>query len=79
MAFFHGRAQLWVAQWSRADLVEVRFRRSKGDQSRKGAVISRFRVGSPGPVGVDGGAVDIMLELMSCYLFFARISSPGGV
>ena len=68
-AFFRGRAQLGVAQWSRADRVKVRFRGSKGDQLRKGAVISRVQAGSPRPVGVGGGAVDLMLELMSCHLF----------
>ena len=31
-AFFRGRVQLGVAQWSTADRVEVRFRGSKGDQ-----------------------------------------------
>ena len=41
---------------------------SKGDQLRKGAVISRVRAGSPRPVGAGGGAVEFMLELMSCYL-----------
>ena len=33
-------------------------------------VISRVRAGLPRPVGADGSAVDLMLELMSCYLFF---------
>ena len=77
VAFFRGRVQLGVAQWSRADRVEVRFRGFKGDQLRKGAVISRVRAGSPRPVGAGGGAVDLMLELMSCYLFFCprRLSS----
>ena len=66
--FFRGRAQLRVALWSRADRVEVRLRGSKGDQLRKGAVILRVRAGSPRPVGGGGGAVDLMHELMSCYL-----------
>ena len=35
VAFFLGRAQLRVTQWSRADRVEVRIRGSKGDQLRK--------------------------------------------
>ena len=69
VAFFRDRVQLEVAQWSRADRVEVRFRGSKGDQLRKGAVISRVRAGSPMSVGAGGGAVDLMLGLMSCYLF----------
>ena len=69
VAFFRGRAQLGVAQWSKADSVEVRFRGSKGDQLRKRAFISRNRAGSRRPVGAGGDAVDLMLELMSCYLF----------
>ena len=68
VAFYRGRVQLGVTQWSTDDRVEVRFRGSKGDQLRKGAVISRVRAGSPRPVGAGGGAVDLMLELMSCYL-----------
>ena len=63
------KVQLGVAQWSRADRVEVQFRGSKGDQLRKGAVISRVWVGSSRPVGAGGGAVDLMLELVSCYSF----------
>ena len=39
------------------------------NQLRKGAVISRVRAGSLRPVGAGGGAVNLMLELMSCYLF----------
>ena len=31
VAFFRGRVQLGVAQWSIADRVEVQFRGSKGD------------------------------------------------
>ena len=58
-----------MAQWSTADCVEVPLRGSKGDQLRKGAVISRVRAGSPRPVGAGGGAVDLMLELMSRFLF----------
>ena len=51
VAFFRGRVQLGVAQWSTADRVEVRFCGFKGDLLRKGAVISRVRAGSPGPWG----------------------------
>ena len=69
VAFFRARVQLGVAQWSRADRVEVRFRGSKGDQLRKRAVISRVWAGSPSPVGTGGGAVHLMLEFMPCYLF----------
>ena len=75
VAFFRGRVKLWVAQWSRADRVEVRFRASKSDQLRKGAVISRVRAGSPRPSGAGAGAVDLMLELMS--YFFILLSSAS--
>ena len=56
-------------QWSMADRVEVRFRGSKGDQWRMGAILTRARKGPPKPVGAGGGAVDLMVELLSCYLF----------
>ena len=69
VAFFRGRVQLGVAQWSRADRIEVSFSGSKGDHLLEGAVISRVRAGSPRPVGADGGAVDLMLKLTCCYLF----------
>ena len=58
-----------VAKWSTADRVEVRFRGSKGDQLRKGPVVTRVRKGPSMRVGEGGGAVDLMIELMSCYLF----------
>ena len=69
VAFFRGNIQLTVAQWSTADRVEVRFRGSKGDQLRKGAVVTRVRKGPSMRVGEGGGAVDLMIQLMSCYLF----------
>ena len=61
-------------------MVESRSRRgsirgSKGDQLRKGAVISHVRVGSPKHMGAGGGAVDLMLGLMSWYLFLSS-SAP---
>ena len=40
--FFRVQVQLGVAQWSGADRVELRFRGSKGDQLRKGAVFRAF-------------------------------------
>ena len=42
---------------------------SKGIQLRKGAVLTRARKGPPKPVGAGGGAVDLMVELLSCCLF----------
>ena len=52
-----------------ADRVEVRFRGPKGDHLRKGAILTRARKGPPKPVGAGGGAVDLMVELLLCYLF----------
>jgi len=49
--------------------VEVHFRSSKGDQFRKGAVVTRKRSGPPRLVEAGGGAVDLMIELLSCYMF----------
>ena len=69
VAFFRGNIQLTVAQWSNADRVEVRFRGSKGDQLRKGAAVTHVRKGPSMHVREGGGAVDLMIELMSCYLF----------
>ena len=69
VAFFRENIQLTASQWSSADRVEVRFRGSKGDQLRKGAVLTRVRCGPALRVGDGGGAVDLMIELMSCYLF----------
>ena len=69
VAFFRGRVQLGGAQWSTDDRAENRFRGSKGDQLRKRVFFSRVRARPPRPVGAGGGAVDLMIELMSCYLF----------
>ena len=69
VAFFGGNIQLTVAQWSTAGGVEVRFRGSKGDQLQNGAVAARVRKGPSMRVGERGGAVDLMIELMSCCLF----------
>ena len=56
-------------QWSIADRVEVRFRGSKDDHLRKGAkLLTRAREGPPKHVGEGGGAVDLMVGLLSCYL-----------
>ena len=75
VAFFRGGAQLAEVLWSTADRVGVRFRGSKGDQLRKGAMLSRVRKGRSRPVGAGGGAVDLMIKLMSCYLFLP-LSAP---
>lgn len=67
VAFFRSSEQLAPGQWSLADRVEVRFRSAKGDQLRKGAVVTRARTGPPRAVSLGGGAVDVMVELLSCY------------
>ena len=63
--FLRGNAQLTASLWASADRVEVRFRGSKGDQMRTGTVLTRVREGPPRPLGAGGGAVDLMIELMS--------------
>ena len=75
VAFFCGNIQLTVAQWSTANHVKVRFRGPQGDQPRKGAVVTHVRKGPSMRVGEGGGAVDLMIELMSCYLFLSS-SAP---
>ena len=70
VTFFRGATQLLLpAQWVLADRVEVRFRSSKGDQFRKGAVVTRTRSGASRSVEAGGGAVDLMVELLSLYTF----------
>ena len=69
VAFFRSRVKLRGAYWSTAQRVEVRFSGSRGAQLRKGAVDSGVRAGSPRPLGAGGGAVDPIIELVSCYLF----------
>ena len=69
VAYFRGNIQLTVAQWSTADRVEVRFRGLKGGQLRKGAVVTRVRKGPSMRVGEGGGAVNLMIKWMYCYLF----------
>ncbi|CAB1107236.1 unnamed protein product [Ectocarpus sp. CCAP 1310/34] len=67
VAFFLGSRQLPPERRGEADRVEVRFRSSKGDQFRKGAVCTRARPGPPQSVECGGGAVDVMIELLSCF------------
>lgn len=68
VAFFAGSVQLILpTRWPLADRVEVRFRYSKGDQLRKGAVLTRVRSGPYRPVEAGGGAVACMVELLLYY------------
>ena len=57
-------------QWSMADRVEVRYEGPKGDQLRKVAILTQASKGPPKPVGAGEGAVEVVVELLSCYLFF---------
>ena len=57
---FCGQSQLNDAQWPTADLVEVRLR-SK-------TVATRVRVDLPRCMGAGDGAVDLMIDLVLCYL-----------
>ena len=61
VAFFSGRVQLGVAQWSTADRVEVRFLGSKGDQLRKGDFAR------------SGGFTKARGGRWRCYRFYARV------
>lgn len=70
VAFFRGDIQLEYVHWRQADSVEVNFRGHKGDQAMKGNVRVRTRDETSGPRAgyrTDGGAVDLMLELLSCH------------
>ena len=69
VAFFHGDSQLADTLWSTAGLAEIRFRGLKGDQLRKGACCLACGRVLRGPWGPGGGAVDLMIDLMSSYLF----------
>ena len=63
--FFRGSAQLDWTMWGQADRVEVWFRSSKGYQLRDGTVITRTPTNSPLPLRDGGGAVKLMVELLS--------------
>ena len=70
VAFFAGDAQLAYALWTTADKIEVRVRGHKGDQDMIGSVRVRTRDEITGPRSgyrAGGGAVALMVELMSCH------------
>ena len=57
-------------QWHQATSIEVRFRGHTGDQAQQGSVIVRPRndaLGTRSGVGAGGGAVALMVELLSVY------------
>ena len=65
MVFDRNNEQLGEGRRQEADKVEVRFRGSKGDQGRKGTVV--VRTSKACGVGEDGGAVGLLVELISMY------------
>ena len=70
IAFFSGNNQLEYVHWRQADKAEIHFRGHKGDQDQIGEVRARTRYEISGPQSgyrADGGAVALMVELMSCY------------
>ena len=70
MALYRGERRLTSLQWHHATIIEVRFRGHKGDQAQQGSVIVRTRDDASGTrsgVGAGGGAVALMVELLSVY------------
>ena len=70
VAFFATGTQLRNTRGQQPDKVEVRFKGHKGDQEQVGSVRVRTRSEVRGPRSsfrADGGAVALMLELMSCF------------
>ena len=65
MAFFRDNEQLGEGKREEENKVEVRFRGSKGDQGRKGAVLVRTRTGRRGKE--EGGAVGPLVEPFIMY------------
>ena len=55
--------------WGQADRVEVRFRSSTGDQLRDGTVMTRACANPPLPLRDGGGAVELMIKLLSSRMF----------
>ena len=67
-AFYVSSTHLQYIRWRQADRVGLHFKGRKGDQEHgeRCGHGSRFAVRSR-PLGKDGGAVALMLELMSCF------------
>ena len=65
MALFKDNEQLVGSRIHDANKLEVRFKGSRGDQGRKGAVLVRTRAGR----GKEGerGAVGLLVELFRLY------------
>ena len=70
VALYKGERRLASLQWHQATSIEVRFRGHKGDLAQQGSVIVRTRDDASGTrsgVGAGGGAVALMVELLSVY------------
>ena len=70
VAFFAGDVQLAYALWLTADKIEVHVRGHKRDEDQLGSVRVRTRDKITGPRAgyrADGGAVVLMVVLMSCH------------
>lgn len=70
VALYAGGQQLGSLQWHQATSIEVCFRGHKGDQAQQGSVIVRTRDDAKGArsgVGAGGGAVALMVELLSSF------------
>ena len=70
MGLYTGERPLILVQWHQATSIEVRFRGHKGDQAQQGSVIVRTRGDASGTrfgVGAGGGAVVLIVELLSVY------------
>ena len=69
VALYNGERRLTSLQ-CQVTSIEVRFRGHKGDQAQQGSVIVRTRdhaSGTRSGVGAGGGAVALMVELLSVY------------
>ena len=70
MALYNGERRSTSLQWHQATSIEVPFRGQKGDQAQQGSVIVHTRDDASGTrsgVGAGGGAVALMVELLSVY------------
>ena len=66
VTFFREGTKVERPQWVSAETVEMRFRASKGDQLRKGTVVTRSRdPPSKSQAEQKPGAVELLIELMS--------------
>ena len=70
MELYKGERRLTSLQWHQATSIEVRFCGHKGDPAQQGSVIVRTRDDASGTrsgVGAGGGAVVLMVEVLSVY------------